>query len=138
MYHPDGIEVSLQPADRNEKYHEFVVDFENIGEPDKHDPKRFIEVTTGERFIIVVTIHPNFSMYSATGVTVSLNVDADQKEKMKLKIPKNGVIPKDRTQPLTYRLAHQLLDSGGAYREHTWSFAELGFRKGVARDNMVL
>jgi len=133
MYHPDGIEVLLQPTDRDENYEELVCESSEINGEDSVDSKRYIKGATGERFAIVVSIYPNFCMYSATGVTLSLRMDEDVDKKIELHLPETSRIAKDRTHVVSYRLAHHLMDVGGAFREHTWHFAELEPGKEVTR-----
>jgi hypothetical protein len=74
MLHPDGFEVYIKCLDRDEIYTEYTKPGDNEI-PDSKIIEKYIEVSSGERYAIVVAIKGHYDFQDAEGISISTLID---------------------------------------------------------------
>jgi hypothetical protein len=74
MRHPDGLEVKIRSLDRDADFKEYA----RPGHVDKDTMERYIEVTEGERFELVITLTKDFKYFNSRGVKIVYKFDQGQ------------------------------------------------------------
>lgn len=74
MRHPDGLEVKIRSLDRDADFKQYP----RPGHVDVDTMERYIEVTEGERFELVITLTKDFKYFASRGVRIAWRIDQGQ------------------------------------------------------------